>query len=177
MQRVINDYLPQARGLSREEFLGRFPEPVLVQLSSADSLAPREEYGNTQKMRIDPATKELRVEPRPPSPLEEVRPIVKSARSSFPNQVLVGRTDSNDLVVTHLTVSKHHAYFRQDEAGRWSVSDMDSTNGTRVNGQALAARQIRLLADGDRVEFGDMAFVFYSASGFHALLTSLSALR
>ncbi len=178
MSPVINDYLPMARGLPREQFLARHPEPVLLQRSSPDSLAPREEYGNTQKMRIDPATRELRVEQPLPSPLEAVVPVAKAERNSFASQVLVGRTDSNDLVVAHLTVSKHHAFFRLDEAtGRHTLTDMDSTNGTRVNGQSLQGRQAQELADGDLVAFGDMRFVFYTAGGFYDLLCSLSALR
>jgi hypothetical protein len=178
MSRVINDYLPIARSLAREQFLERYPEPVLLQRSSPDSLAPREEYGNTQKMRIDPSTKELRIEQPLPSPLESVVPVAKAERNSFASQVLVGRTDSNDLVVAHLTVSKHHAFFRLDETGgHYTLTDMDSTNGTRVNGQALVGRQPRPLDDGDLVAFGDMNFIFYTAGGFYDLLTSLSALR
>lgn len=64
---------------------------------------------------------------------------------------LVGRIDSAQLVLDDLSVSRLHA--RIDvEATRVVVVDLDSREGTWVNG--VAVRRARL-ADGDRVAFGD----------------------
>ncbi len=174
----LTQYLELARGLDREAFLSRFPNPVLVRRSESQSLAPRDEYSSTLRMRIDRSTREVRIEPVPSTPLDKVTPVVKSDRNSFASKVLVGRTETNDLVVSHMTVTKHHAFFSSDEhTGRTLLTDTGSTNGTQLNGELIEARQPRMLTDGDRVAFGDIQFVFYTAGGFYDLLLSLSALR
>jgi len=43
-------------------------------------------------------------------------------------------------------------------AAGWSVSDLDSTNGTLVNGEPL--RQPRPLYPGDEIEVGDTRLVY-----------------
>jgi hypothetical protein len=174
----IKDHFELARKLERDAFLARFPHPVLIRRSQNTSLAPREEYGSTLKMRIDRAKKTYRVDPSPPAALDKVTAIAKSDRNSFANKVLVGRTETNDLVVSHMTVSKHHAFFQVDElTGALSLTDTDSTNGTQLNGQVLEARQPQLLSDGDQVAFGDMEYTFYTAEGFFELLQSFPVLR
>ncbi|MBN2493266.1 MAG: FHA domain-containing protein [Deltaproteobacteria bacterium] len=173
----IRDYLHQAHSRSRDGFVSSHPEAVLVQSSAEPSGDPRNEYRSTLRMRIDSESQDIKVEPLPPSPLDAVFALVESDRKSFAGKVLVGRTETNDIVISHLTVSKHHAYFRHDkDAGRMSLCDTGSTNGTRVNGQTLQERQPRYLADGDRIAFGDVQFVFFTASGFYDLLQSLSVL-
>lgn len=69
----------------------------------------------------------------------------------FTNEVIrVGRDPDNDLVLTDGVVAPHHAEFRQ--AGEaWRIFDLNSTNGTYVNGQR---EQDAILYDGDVVEFG-----------------------
>jgi len=50
--------------------------------------------------------------------------------------LLVGRRPDCDIVIPHRTVSAHHCrlLIRQ---GYWFVNDLDSSNGTRVNGFAV----------------------------------------
>lgn len=177
MSTTIKDYLDQARRLDRDAFLDLHPTPVLIHCARSQSLAPRDEYGSTLRMRIDPDTKEFRVD-RPPTPMDQVEKLAKSDRNSFASKILVGRTETNDLVVSHMTVSKHHAFFAFDQTtGAASLTDTGSTNGTQINGQELPARESRELTDGDQVAFGDIEFVYYSPSGLYELLNSLSALR
>lgn len=178
MHLTIQEYLLHARGFDRQAYLERFPDPILVRRSEQQSLAPRDEYSSTQKMKRDPVTNELRIEHRPPSPVDQVLPISKTERNSFASKVLVGRTETNDLIIAHMTVSKHHAFFSADpHSGQMLVTDTGSTNGTRLNGQDLTPRDQRLLQDGDRLAFGDIQLDFYSAGSFYDLLLSLPALR
>ncbi len=177
MPSQIKDYLQSAHQLDRDAFVERHPHAVLVQRSDSNATDPRNEYRSTLKMRIDPKTKEVRVEPIPPSPLDRVIELTKTAADSFPEKVLVGRTETNDIALADLTVSKHHAFFKADEdAGRVLLTDTGSTNGTQVNGQPLPARQSRYLHDGDQLSFGDVRFIFFSAEAFFDLLGSLSVL-
>ncbi|MFF4650155.1 FHA domain-containing protein [Streptomyces sp. NPDC001380] len=51
--------------------------------------------------------------------------------------VRIGRSLDNDLVVSDLGVSRHHAELRQLADGRYEIVDLDSHNGTYVNGQPV----------------------------------------
>lgn len=51
--------------------------------------------------------------------------------------VRIGRSLDNDLVVSDLGVSRHHAELRQLADGRYEIVDLDSHNGTYVNGQPI----------------------------------------
>ena len=64
--------------------------------------------------------------------------------------VRVGRTDSNNLVLSDPSVSRHHAMLIPF-AGHWEISDQASANGVRVNG-ALVERAI--LRKNDEVILG-----------------------
>src|SRR5207245_2416521 len=71
-------------------------------------------------------------------------------------EVKFGRTDENDIVADHQSVSRAHARFVLDE-GQWKVIDNESANGVRVNGDAYA---ISSLKPGDVVELGHLKFRF-----------------
>lgn len=50
-------------------------------------------------------------------------------------------------------VSRYHAEIRYED-GQLYLTDLESTNGTRINGFALVAGHAYRLRDGDEVEFG-----------------------
>ena len=67
----------------------------------------------------------------------------------------VGRDAGNTLVLSHPTISANHAEFRRTAAGI-EVVDLNSTNGTYINGERIN-RQI--LRPGDRIALGALVFV------------------
>ncbi len=69
----------------------------------------------------------------------------------------IGRTNGNDLIISGRTVSRRHARLWFD-AGRWFLEDMQSANGTLINGMRII--QAMLLNDGDIINFGDEVVVF-----------------
>jgi hypothetical protein len=66
------------------------------------------------------------------------------------DELLVGRHDACDVVVGHLSVSRRHARLSFRD-GRWVLRDLDSTNGTRVNGKRVVRCR---LEPGDRLSLG-----------------------
>jgi putative nucleotidyltransferase with HDIG domain len=67
----------------------------------------------------------------------------------------VGRLDSLEIVLEDTSVSRCHAEVRATERG-WRVSDLGSTNGTRLNGVRLGQGQWPLRVR-DLLQFGEVA--------------------
>jgi pSer/pThr/pTyr-binding forkhead associated (FHA) protein len=73
-------------------------------------------------------------------------------------QMIVGRTDENDIVVNHRSISRNHAKVTRDpETGRYTISDLQSSNGVRVNGQDYGKVELRR---GDTIDLGHVRMRF-----------------
>jgi EAL domain-containing protein (putative c-di-GMP-specific phosphodiesterase class I) len=70
-------------------------------------------------------------------------------------EVLVGRMDDTNFRIDFRGVSKRHAFLRLNN-GVLSVVDLQSTNGTFVNGRRIADETV--LDEGDIVQFGNVPF-------------------
>ena len=71
-------------------------------------------------------------------------------------QVVIGRTPECDVCVYDPGISRKHARI-YEEAGGFFVEDLNSSNGTKVNGSAV--KKVRL-ADGDKVGLGAVVLRF-----------------
>ena len=67
--------------------------------------------------------------------------------------IRVGRDLANDVVLTHPSVSRHHARFSRTLSGL-SVEDLGSSNGTWHNARRIQRSQV---ASGDELTFGAVA--------------------
>jgi pSer/pThr/pTyr-binding forkhead associated (FHA) protein len=80
-------------------------------------------------------------------------------RQEFPIDkaaVVIGRTDENDVVVNHRSISRHHAKIVR-EGGHYHIIDLQSANGVRVNGEEYGKVELR---KGDRIDLGYVRLVF-----------------
>ena len=78
--------------------------------------------------------------------------------------ISIGRWEDNDVVVDDRWVSRHHAQVRREEEG-YVIQDLDSKNGTFVNGQRIAVPTP--LADGDEIQMTPLiklTFVDYGST-------------
>jgi pSer/pThr/pTyr-binding forkhead associated (FHA) protein len=57
-------------------------------------------------------------------------------------------------------VSRRHARITKGRAG-YFITDLNSSNGTTVNGQTLMPERARLLRNGDRIKVGLVAIQFW----------------
>jgi predicted component of type VI protein secretion system len=64
--------------------------------------------------------------------------------------VTIGRGPDNTIVVTDPSISTHHAQLLL-EGDTYRLKDLDSTNGTRVNGKPVTETVLRF---DDRIRFG-----------------------
>jgi hypothetical protein len=84
-------------------------------------------------------------------------------------EVRLGRASENDLVVDDGTLSRSHLAFVRDASGAWSVRDVGSSNGTRLEGQPLGQTPVRI-ESGARIEAGAVRLTFYDGAGLYLRL-------
>ena len=101
--------------------------------------------------------------PRPASVQKKVIPTIRVVAGpdmlsyiTIPedNEIVVGRDEAADLQLVDATVSKRHARIRHESGGSLLVVDMNSTNGTAVNGQPVTRT---ILRPGDHLEIGGVS--------------------
>ena len=81
-----------------------------------------------------------------------------------PGVILFGREEG--IPLHDQRISRRHAQI-QDIGGEYMLTDLNSTNGTYVNGQRII--QPKLLQHGDTIRFGDTILVLkYEVEGYEA---------
>ena len=71
--------------------------------------------------------------------------------------MLIGRGDAADVAVTTEGVSRRHAELVRDPTGSVTLVDLESRNGTYVNGRLVTKVALR---DGDKIRIGAFEFDF-----------------
>jgi serine phosphatase RsbU (regulator of sigma subunit)/pSer/pThr/pTyr-binding forkhead associated (FHA) protein len=71
--------------------------------------------------------------------------------------LVIGRVQGVQVFLDHHTVSRRHAEMFCDPFGRFWIRDLNSTNGTLVNGELVTEQA---LSPGDRIHIGDFSIVF-----------------
>lgn len=91
--------------------------------------------------------------------------LLKTATEGFPEQTFrmlpgsvrtLGRAVGADFILDAALVSRVHCRFTALEDGSLEVTDLDSTNGTFVNGRRVASAR---LSPGDRLQVGRVELV------------------
>ncbi len=69
----------------------------------------------------------------------------------------IGRSRDADCVLRDPNVSRHHAELRRSPRGEWTIADLGSTNGIKVNGRRVGSTRLK---SGDQVTVGTTTFRF-----------------
>jgi hypothetical protein len=132
------------------------PRQVRVRARLTTTPSPTDPPLETQEIDTRPSQSH---EPSPPAAALSLqmddRQIVLTAST-----VNLGRNLDNDLVVDHPRVSRHHAQLRR-RGGHWWLTDLDSANGTTVNGQPVGEA---ILHPGDRISLAGTEILFVSGA-------------
>ena len=72
------------------------------------------------------------------------------------DELTLGRSADCAICIPHRSLSRVHARLERRE-GRFTITDLESKNGVRVNGEPVDRRALR---DGDRVQLGDVVLRF-----------------
>jgi predicted component of type VI protein secretion system len=76
------------------------------------------------------------------------------------DSVTVGRHEECDVLLDDVSVSRHHGVFTRTASGRITVRDLNSLNGTYVNGSRV---EETALHSGDEVQVGKFKLIFWGA--------------
>jgi len=79
-------------------------------------------------------------------------------------KTVIGRNAACTFPLLDLKVSGHHATITPNRDGGFVLEDLNSTNGTRVDGTAIIGR--RVLSDGDKILVGETVIRFSLADEF-----------
>jgi len=69
----------------------------------------------------------------------------------------IGRSKQADCVLADPNVSRRHAELRRAANGDWTIADLGSTNGVKINGRRVSSSR---LSPGDEVTVGTTTFLF-----------------
>ena len=83
-------------------------------------------------------------------------PLKDSTIPLLEGEITIGREASNGIAITDPSVSRKHCLVSTED-GRFRVRDLDSRNGTLVNGIAV---EEQWLQHGDEIAAGDSSFLF-----------------
>ncbi len=124
--------------------------------TSPTSAPPRRRVEETEQLRAAPPA------PSPAGDLALPRLVVLNtifSGSTFALRAVenvIGRTDDNDIVVEHRSVSRNHAKIVR-EGDRVRILDLKSANGVLVNGEEV---EQHILKNGDIIELGRLRIRF-----------------
>ena len=130
--------------------------PEDEQEQEAGDPPPSGDFGHTMVYSPDAAAP--RVEPGPASQSRRQALLVGEGRRNVlsGSRVVLGRSRECDIVVADANVSRRHVEMRR-EGERWSVVDLGSTNGIKVNGRRVDQAELN---DGDQVTIGVTVMTF-----------------
>lgn len=125
---------------------------------------PYDDYQEQQPMRPSPtvayAGKAKRHDGTPDYRKVHARLVARSNHRPYDlagSVVTMGRESANDISVKDVSASRYHAELKMTPQGTWVVTDLNSTNGTLVNGTKVASQP---LYPGDVITIGKTDFEF-----------------
>ena len=121
----IEAYVEDARSLSPEEFRDRHGSAFL--LLTAAEVNPPAGPAATMVEALSPADDASEIT----GSVSLVAFPVRRGSESVTHLVTVGRTSNNDIVISDISVSRFHAFLKQDTNGNFQILDGGSANGSR----------------------------------------------
>jgi hypothetical protein len=113
--------------------------------------AVRERERGPQESRSPEQRAAAMVETRAVVSLDDRRYVLDGPRAT------IGRSKDAECVLRDPNVSRRHAELRRATSGDWTIVDLGSTNGVKVNGRRVASSR---LSPGDQVTLGETTFSF-----------------
>lgn len=85
-------------------------------------------------------------------------------------EMVLGREDGCDIVIPQRQISRQHVIFRRLGDSKYEVQDLESKNGTWVNGNRIEGTKV-MLSDGDEIHLALQVRIRFVGSGVTAPVT------
>ena len=121
-------------------------------VSGSAGVAPPATHGQNGPRTVTPAAAPARVTMSLQAAVSVRRPLPLQFPRGSAEQFSIGRDASCDLAIADMTVSRRHATLERTADG-WLLTDLESTNGTRVNGWRVRGKVS--VTPGDLSSFGN----------------------
>jgi hypothetical protein len=158
----LEDYIKELRREGDKAFRARHAQPVLVVTRAGEG----EDVADSGETTVLTDTSGWRLHEA--SLVDRVFVVSRGAFAK-PGPVTLGRSDTTDLTISDKSVSKRHCLFEAAPEGV-RLQDLGSTNGTSVDGEALAPNTPRVLKGGELVDIGSFELLYQTPDGFLAFL-------
>lgn len=89
----------------------------------------------------------------------------------LPTPVTIGREEGNSIQLNDERISRYHLKLQEDN-DKLVLTDLESTNGTKVNGEEI---QVRILRDGDLISVGRSLLLVGSHSDIDRRIAEIAA--
>jgi hypothetical protein len=142
--------------------LGEFGIQARLVRAAPQGQAEQGDHGHTMVYSTSDRVREELDRPAQPDNVPATRAMVlaEGKRMVVPAAgAVIGRSRDADIVLADPNVSRRHAEIRPSGRGRWTVADLGSTNGVKVNGTLINGETP--IEAGDRIALGtaDVRFV------------------
>jgi Protein of unknown function (DUF3662)/FHA domain len=164
---ALGEFGIQARLVRPDGQSGGQPDPADPPAQAVHAMAPTSDDEHGQTMIYSTSARRDGRPPHPGGDLIQEANARRAARALLavagrrlivpPGGATIGRSRACDVVLDDAGASRRHAEIRPDPEG-WTLQDLGSTNGVRVNGRQIHGAQP--LHPGDRVEIGSTEIVF-----------------
>jgi hypothetical protein len=161
----ISELNDLAGRLSADEFASRFPHLFLLFYEAVDPMGASSFA--TQIVSKDAARKKPQAELR-------VVPLVKAPTNPYSDRISIGRARNCDVVLRNPSVSKLHAHLRREPNGSWVLIDLNSHNGTVIDGMRVSGSAPVPIKIGEQLTFGGMTVRVVDAHQLQQVLTGRS---
>lgn len=88
--------------------------------------------------------------------------------------VSIGRLPENTISIANMGVSRRHVKIEEDTDHSYILSDLNSLNGTYVNGKRIKKVTLR---SGDKITIGKYAIIYEEAGGERGYIESVSSVQ
>ncbi len=147
-----------------EEVFRRYhPHPYMFLLAT-DGMSDRADFLGPKTIQVS-ADSLLNEEKGMPEG-ERVVAVHKTHRNVFKSKITVGRAKNNDIIIRASKISKLHAAFLMEGEDSYSLVDMGSTNGTKVNNVRLKKNEPVRVRNKDVIMLWHYVFEFVDIDTF-----------
>lgn len=138
---------------------GSAPEKIPGYVPAREKTAERQQEKQTEELQEECQTMLLTVKEEPDHMLVSAGEENEDIAVGYVPFVIGKHTGLADYILNKSTVSRFHVRITEED-GQYFLTDLNSTNGTKVNGRLLAANEKVVLSQGDEVWIAEEKYLW-----------------